>query len=805
MNTQSSESYPPNLNLGDDDSIDFKRFISLFISNWYWFAISLFITISIAYGINRWSEKVYTVSSTLLLNDDRSGALTDIFPGSEGFRSQQKVNNEMGILRSFYLNDKVMRKLHEFNVVYTSVGKRGIAESRLYKSAPFKVIFDSLELQPQSKKVNIKITSDDRYELELDGEKKYDGLFFGEGFREEGFDFKLILRDTNFKFNPEFSNTYHFYFTNPVSMANNYRSKLSVVPVAEEASLVTLTTTGFVIEQEADYLNTLMEVYLESGLEYKNQTTDQMIAFIEGQLATVSDSLKDAENNLENFRLLNKLINISQEGVVIQEKLEKIDVEKTRLLIQKNYYMYLNKYIEDRDGNSDIVAPSIMGVTDQLLLRLVEDLSGLQKEKRQLSINLYESAEPLRVIETSISNARKAIYENISDGLRNIELQIEETDKILNNIENEIKRLPSTERRMINIQRQFDINNTVYTFLLEKRAEAGIARASNVPDNRVIDHAGLYNSTRIKPKENKNFLISIILGLLFPLFGILTIDYFNNRIIDKKDIERRTNAPVIGYISHNVLKTEMPVAENPGSTLSESFRSIRTNMKYFLKEKTCPIIAVSSTITAEGKTFISANLAAILALSGKRILLVGLDLRKPRIHKIFGINNEKGISNILIGEEKLDDVLVKTEVANLWYMPSGPVPPNPAELIESNAMNEFIKDASSMFDVIVLDTPPVALVTDALLVSAFTDLYLFVVRQRYSSKDTIDLIDELYRSGKFKSLGIVVNDISVSGYYGYGLRYGYALGYGYNYGYNYNYRYGKYGDPTSSKGYFKEV
>jgi capsular exopolysaccharide synthesis family protein len=299
-------------------------------------------------------------------------------------------------------------------------------------------------------------------------------------------------------------------------------------------------------------------------------------------------------------------------------------------------------------------------------------------------------------------------------------------------------------------------------------------------------------------------MIALLFGILVPAVLMLLFDYFNNKIIDKKDIEKRTSAPVIGYISHNSLKTEIPVVENPGSTLSESFRSVRTSLKYFLKDKECPVISVSSTISSEGKTFVSSNLAAILAMSGKKVLLIGLDLRKPRIHKIFGTDNKSGISNFLIGEEKYENIIIMTEVDNLWYAPSGPVPPNPAELLESPAMSVFIEKAKKKFDYIVIDTPPVAIVTDALLVSSITDFYLFVVRQRYTSKNTIELVEELRRNESIKSLGIVVNDISMSGYYGYGLRYGYSMGYGYNYGYNYYTHYGKYGYSDSAKAYYKD-
>lgn len=778
----------------------------MFISNWYWFSIALFIAISLAYGINRWSEKIYTVSSTLLIKDDQNSALTNIFPGTEGLKNQQNLNNEIGILRSFSLNNRVMNEMPGFHVVYVKVGKRGIAKTRLYNDNPFVVHYNSLSEQILDYPVGIRILSEEKYLLEINGNKDYKKVIrFGEQFSEMGFNFKIEPGNNGEAiFSSTSSNKYYFYFASPASLANHYRSVLSVTPVAEDASLVTLSTTGPVAEQEADYLNKLMAIYIRQGLELKNETAERTIGFIDDQLGLISDSLALAEGDMESFRLGNRLIDISQEGKSIQTKLEQIENEKTGLMLQKRFYEYLKNYIESKNESGDIVAPSVMGVSDQLLIRLVNDLSELQKQKMELAMNLDKSLEPIRLLDASILSAKETISENIRSKLQNIEEIAADADRRLRLAENSLNKLPSTERRLINIQRKFDINNTVYTFLLEKKAEAGIARAANVPDNRVIDSAGSFSTSMIKPKSRKNYITALLLALLVPVAGILLLDYLNNKVIDKKDIEKRTSVPVIGYVSHNRLKTEMPVIENPGSTLSESFRSVRTNLKYFLKETQCPVISISSTISAEGKTFVAANLAAILAMSEKKVLLMGLDLRKPRINKLLGINNETGISNYLIGEEKFENVITKTEVDNLWYAPAGPVPPNPAELIESGAMGEFIGKAKKKFDYIIIDTPPVAIVTDALLVSSLTDYYLFVVRQRYSSKNTLELIEELYKNGNIKSLGIVVNDISITGYYGYGLRYGYSMGYGYNYGYNYYSQYGKYGYSDSAKGYYKE-
>jgi capsular exopolysaccharide synthesis family protein len=810
LTSSPSDYTPPYSSQFDEESIDLKRYISLFISNWYWFAIVLFVALGIAYSINRWSEKVYTVSSSLLIKDDQFGGvnagLTNIFPGTESFNSQQKLTNEIGILKSLKLNYKAIQELKEFPVEYIGIGRRNIVELRMYVNCPFIVVYDSLEKQTFGQKVSIKIISDKKYKLEINGKRKISKeMTFSEKFVVPGYDFKIELRDNkNFEFDPDESNKYYFYFNDLYELANQYRNKLSVQPIEENASMVILSVSGYAPDQEADYLNTLMNVYIRDGLDFKNKTAGQSINFIEDQLALISDSLHVAEGNLENFRLVNKLIDISKEGSLIQTKLEQIDNEKSSLLLQESYYRYLKGYIDSKTENEDIVAPSVVGVTDQLLVRLVDELSNQQQQKKQLAMNLKEPAEPLKIIEANLIATRSALAENIISGLQNIERSKDNIEERLTRAEMEVRKLPSTERQLISIQRKFDINNTIYTFLLEKRAEAGIAKASNVPDNRVIDNAGYFSSTMIRPKNKRNILLAFLLGLFVPGLCIILIDYLNNKIIDKKDIEKGTNAPILGFISHNNLKTEMPVVKNPGSTLSESFRSVRTNLKYFVKDARCPVISISSTISTEGKTFISVNLAAILAMSGKKVLLIGLDLRKPRIHRIFNLKNETGLTNFLIGEAKYEDVIAKTEVENLWFAQSGPVPPNPAELIESAEMTVFITRAKKEFDYIVIDTPPVALVTDALLISPLTDFYIFVIRQRYSSKNTLGLVEELHKNDNIKSLGIVVNDISISGYYGYGLRYGYSLGYGYNYGYNYYSQYGKYGYSDSAKGYYKE-
>jgi len=784
--------YSGNYNLPEDDNMDVKRYISMFLSNWYWFAFTLFVALTLAYIINKYSEKIYTVSSTLLIKDDQLGNMNNyaasVIPGGDIFKSQQNLKNEMGIIRSFRLNDSVMKKLQDFHIVYISLGRRGIVESRMYKTCPFKVIYDSLENGQPWDKVGISILTDSKYRIEFKDGLRFDSIMtFGARFKKFGFDFKIVPRSPGSIFNKSGSNKYYFYFVDPENLANEYRNKLSVTPIEKEASLVTLSVSGLVWEQEADYLNMLMEVYKQYGLDNKNETATKTIEFIKEQIDTISDSLKVAEAKLEKFRKANSFIDLSKEGTLIQNRLEKFENEKMAFEMQLQYYNYLFEYLNKNNGG-EIISPSVMGITDPVLLRLVYELSDAQKAREKLGLNLDSNQPALELMDKQAEGVREALKENVRNGIAGLKLSINESNNKITDVETDIGRLPSTERELITIQRKFDLNNTVYTYLLEKRAESGIAKASNVSDNRIIDEASQYSASQIRPRTRYNLILALIIGLLFPMVGMYLIVYFNDKIIDKRDVEKKTKVPVIGSISHSVTGSGIPVIEKPGSSLSESFRSVRTSIKYYIKENEKAVIAVSSTISAEGKTFFSINLAAITAMLGKKVLLVGLDLRRPSINKFFKFDDDLGMSTYLSANCKYEEIIKQTQIKNLFYAPSGPVPPNPAELIETDLMREFIEKAKGEFDYIIIDTPPVAIVTDALLLAPYVGLNLFIVRQRYSSRSTLELIEQLNRQGKLKNMAIIINDINLSGYYGYGMRYGNALGYGYSYGYNY---YGK--------------
>ena len=794
----------------DDETIDIKRYISLFASNWYWYAIALFISVSLAYGINRYSQEVFSVSSTLLIKDNKAGGMgtiaSNVIPGGDIFGSQQNLKNEIEILRSFSLNRSVIQELKDFTVSYMAVGRRGIVESVQYKNCPFTVIYDSLVYQPKGIKVWISIIDEQKYRVRINSDKYgEEERKFGQSFKKGGFSFRIEKSDsTNSVIKKGGSNNYYFKFNDPGALANEYRAKLSVAPRDRESSLVTLSVNGFVPRQEADYLNKLMGVYIDYGLNLKKEIALSTIFFINEQLSVISDSLERSAKKLENFRKKNRIIDIKSENTFAQARFEAAVRNKAEFELQLQYYQFLLEYINNKDSSGEIISPSVLGITDNILIGNLNELTNLLIEKQGLGLNIEEKQPAIDWIENRIILVKDALRENIKNCIANINISKAEAEARINQYENEIKNLPSTERTFVDIQRQFDLNNTIYTYLLEKRAESGIAQASTLADNRIIDYAQIRG--QVKPKKRSNLMIAFVLGVLIPGFIMTLLDFFYNRVIDKRDIEKRTKVPVIGYISHSKSVNEIAVIENPGSSISESFRSVRTALKYYIRESDVAIIVISSTLSSEGKTFISVNLAAIVAMLDKKVLLIGLDLRKPRMNELFEIENNPGMSNYLSGNCSYEDVIRKTVVSNLFYAPSGPVPPNPAELLEKDELVQFFNRAKKEFDYIIIDTPPVAVVTDTLIISKHADINLFIVRQRYTLSNSLEIIDQLHKQDEMKNMAILINDISLTGYYSYGLRYGYMNGYGYTYGLAYYGKsyYGKYGRSYGTGNYYSE-
>lgn len=785
----------------EEESLDIKKYLFLMLSKWYWFALSVFVCLFVSYLVNRYSEPIYSVSSSLIIRDENdmkgfTGA-ENLIQGLRLVKNTKSVQNEIGVLKSYTLAKRSIEELGEdFSITYVGLGRREIKESKLYKNSPFKVYIDSTVGIPYNYPIFITIISPNVYQLEIEGGQNINEKHkFGEWVNRPPFGFKIVLNGPEAFRSQLVEKKYYFTLNSPNGLANSYRSKVNIEINDKRGSILSLKSIGFVASQEADYLNKLMEVYIRSGLEDKNRIAENTVKFIDSQLVGVADSLKRAEQNLQNFRISNKVIDLSAEGAMLFDKAKDLQGQKATNELKRRYYDYLMQYIKKRNNIKDIVAPSAVGIEDPQLATLLEQISQSYFQREELLLTTNPDSPTLQQIDSRFDNLSKTLVEKVSSLIEANNLNAQDIEERLTQMEKEMLRIPTNERMLINTEREFNLMNNLYTYLLQKRAEAGIAKASNIADNKVLDFAIPENATQLKPDKRKNNILGFMIGIFFPFGVILLINFLNDKITDLKDISKHTKIPIMGSVGHNKYSSELPVIEKPKSTIAESFRAIRTNLQYVLRNPNQKVITVTSTISGEGKTFITANLAAIIATTNKRVLIVGLDLRKPKLQNIFGANTQKGLSTFLIGRDSSDDIVVPTDVENLWYAPSGPIPPNPSELIGCPKMDEFIRWAKAQFDYIILDTPPVAIVTDALLTQRFTDVTLFVIRFKYSSKDVLKFVNSLNINDEKSNMGIIINDLEHKRIYGY------SYGYAYTYGYSYSSDYGYYNDKN---GYYTD-
>lgn len=776
-----------------EETLDLKKYFFLFLSNWYWIAFCVFSGIFVSYLVNRYSEQVYSISTSVLVEGTDSRR---IGPNTQALmrelnimRPQKKLENEIGMLKSYSFARRTIDELPDFLVTYVSVGRRGIAESKMYKRSPFTVELDPNFENKTGYPVNVSFINENEYRLEINDGMGVDQIMkFGQPFKNEYFSFTINLRDAESYTRSKTIKKYYFTINSPHQLALSYRSKLSVDLIDKNGTILILSSSGYVAQQEVDYLNKLVEIYIRSGLEDKALIANNTILFIDEQLHQLNDSLRKAELILQNFRAGKGIIDLSIEGTAILERLEGLYTEKNIMNLQLEYFKYLEGYLKSKKSSKELVSPASIGMEDESLLETVRQHNKLQLERDALLLSVKPENIQVVRIEQSIASLTAQLYDKL-EGMRAINaIRQKEVDRRINEQESSLRLLPVTERELINMERKFNVHEKFFTYLREKRIEAGIAKASNIADNKVIDTAMAEMAVPIKPNKKYNYLIGLMFGFLLPIGVIFIFDQLNNSIQDPSIITRKTRVPLIGTIGHNPYESFLPVFHYPRSSFSESFRALRTNLDFMLDVDDKKVILISSTISGEGKSFVASNLAISMALLGKKTALLGLDLRKPKIQTLFNIDNSRGISTYLIGRNSIDDIIFTSEVPNLYILPAGPIPPNPAELIAGKKLDDFFTVLKNNFDFIIVDSPPVAVVTDAVLIGRLCDITLFVLRHRYSSRNVLSLVEEISQSKSIKNMALLLNDFKKPRGYGYG----YSYGYGYNYGY----------DGSNGEGYY---
>ena len=794
----------------DEQSVDIKQLIYICLSHWYLFVIGVVVALAAGFIINRYKPNVYQTSGTVLIKNeqgfDPTALMTNLSTG------KSNVENEMAILRSYTLTERTIKKMN-LEVTYYEKGR--FLTSEMYKTAPFDVEFD--RSVPQAVGVTYQISNFGEGTMVLHGTSefltKYDyvlcqtisstpykvditteckqGEWIDNGFNR----FRIVYND---RFNPETDKTRVLSFRlNSYPGLVNQMSTFTVAATSKQSSVASLVMNGNNPRKIVEFTNLLMTEYVNSGLEKKNIVSENTIQFIDNELAGIQESLSSAESELKDFRTQNDLMNLDLQASQIYNQLQALEKERAELSVNVKIYKRLQDYIKEQINDPEnLAAPSTMGITDPLLNRLVTELVTLSQTKATQLLTQTEQHPQIVKLDEQIVTTKRTLLETINNLVSNAELSLDEINKRIAKTMSESKVLPEKQQQLINYQRNFNFNDETYKYLMQRRAEAQILKASNTPDNSILDEARIERVVRISPRTSMNYLIAIILGLLIPALYLFLKDFFNVSINDRKDVEKLTSFPIIGQVALSNSKDPLVVVNSPKSPIAESFRSIRTNIEFLTQGKAKSTILVTGDMQSIGKTFNSINVASIYALYGKKTVLLGFDMRKPKLFKEFGLNNNIGLSSFLSNKESFDSIIQSTSaIPSLDIITSGPIPPNPAELIASDKCQELFDLLKERYDYIIIDTPPVGLVTDAFLLMKFSDVNLFIVRQGVTNKNIFgSIIKDLEKRNL--NISLVINGIQTNKGYGYG----YGKKYGYGYGYAYGYGYGRYGSHSS--GYY---
>ena len=575
-------------------------------------------------------------------------------------------------------------------------------------------------------------------------------------------DFKLIIK----KIRPLKYSKYFFIKEKFINLVQNIQKNLNVVRVGKQVNMINITYIDNLPKRDALITNLIAETFIKDTIKQKTEQASQILSFVSKQLNRITKELALSEIKLEEFKKKTGIVNVSLDSQMLLQKLSDIDTQLTELKLKKETIDFV---VNNLKKTKNIMLISAGALDDPMIQQMIANLQNLILKKNSLLIEYTSKYPKIIALDTQIRDLKNIIYNRIYNLKKAINKQYNLLLSIKNRYLNIIKTLPENERKLIDLERNYLVNKKIYEYLYEKKVSAEIAKAATISQNRIIDKA-IIPEKPFKPKKKLIIIVGFITGIIFGIFMAFLVEFLSTKIKSIDDIERYINIPILGLIPHFKKKTTV-IINSPKSRITEAFRTLKTNIEFLPTKNKSKIISITSTVGGEGKSTISSNLGVVYSLSGKKTLIINLDMRKPTLHKIFGLPNAKGISNVLAGHESIDNVIEKTDKDNLYIIPSGPIPPNPFELIQSPKLWESLEYLREKFDIIILDTPPVGIVADAVHVLKHSDINLYVIRLNYSRKDVLQNINRITKFYKIRNLGLVINDVKdkKSGYgYGYG-------------------------------------
>ncbi|HRI19601.1 MAG TPA: polysaccharide biosynthesis tyrosine autokinase [Panacibacter sp.] len=772
---------------------DVKKFIYKLIGFLPWIILSVLLAYSIAKIYLRYTPQVHRVSANLLIKDNQeSSPENTILRGLGVMPGGKELQDQIDILESFELAEGVVDSL---NLQFSIISQGRIASSLQYgKNAP--VFFhtikgDTTKLLPASFLI---LLSPDKFILQqgnIQTTYRYKDTFFLSGRR--------VVAERNEQIKTD-NNWYKLNIADKRAVALSISTAITVTKLHEMSGILEIAMLDQSAQRAVDIINKLIEAFNTASVNDKKIVGNKASLFLADRVDGVSAELDELEIRAEAFKRDNKINDISSQGSFYLSEALEYDKKQSEQNGELELLSSLEKFIAGSKDYTDII-PSQYGLTEETLLSLITQYNqAVLNYQEQLKISTQKDPI-LGRLKNQLADIKSNILKNIESIRQGFLIKLNQASAKRKDFEGQFAAFPEKEREYLKLKRQIGVKEQLYLYLLQKKEETELSLVSTINDSRIIESA--FDKGIVLPKTDQVIMFSLLIGVIIPIIVMLLLDFFNNKIADRKEIEQGTKVPILGELAFNTGLKNKIVHSTSRSSLAEQFRLIGTNLQYIAPDKICKAILVTSFMSGEGKSFVSINLASSLAAGSAKVLLIEMDLRKPKLVKYLDARVSLGFTDYIVNNISFDKLIAKTDsLPNVDIITCGPVPPNPTELLMHQRVKDLFEFAKENYNYIVIDSPPVGLVADVFLISKYVDVTLFILRHKYSYKTTIQYIERLYAEQKLNALNIVVNGITDNA----GLGYGYGYGYAYGYGYGYHYGSGYYPDdplPKKFKNFFR--
>lgn len=749
----------------------FSKLAFTYLPHWPLFLLIFVISLGAAWIYLRYATPIYKATAYILIKDEDRGVYeSPLTEALNPFGSSKIVENEMVILQSQSLLKEVAKNLK----LYTPIFQEGRVKTTFaYNNSPVQIeLANPVNVKPRS---NITFFYNDTtgYVSLLNLSVPL--------FRW----FKIGDDSIRFVPNREFNNIkpQHPYFFSILPL-NEAASSISIkaTPTNKLSTVITLSAEDPVPERAADILNELMRVYNLASIRDKNALAENTLTFVEDRLRFVVNELDSVEGALQKYRTSENVVNLSTQSELFLSNVGDLDKQLSEINIQLSVLEEVERYVQSSEKKSAIV-PSTLGVNDPVLTNLLQELYEKEIQFERGKKAMAENHPVMLALREEMSKIKPSILDNIRSQRINLLASKANLNKTSSSYSSILKTLPQKERGLLNISRQQAIKNNIYTFLLQKREETALQFGSTVPDSRIVDPSDIPTSP-IKPRGKLIYAIAFIIGILIFVTLVSVKEMFNDKILFRKDIERYLSWPIVGELMYNTSHKNIVTGTGKRTAIAEQFAIIRSSLDYIGVNSSQKKILITSSISGDGKSFVALNLATSLALTDKKVALIELDLRKPKLSSMLNKKNKVGISNYLIGKYNVWEIIQPSDVnQNLFFISSGPLPPNPSELLLKGKLEELFSELEKSFDYIVVDSAPIVPVTDASIISKYCDVTIYVIRHGTTPKTHIRHLEQNSKARGLRNVCIVFNGLKSRGIGKYGDNYGYGYGYGGGYGY----------------------